>query len=52
MQHGSVINATYETHEYMVHVYNNALIIMQDDAHDQVFVAFNIWDVTTTLPMQ
>jgi hypothetical protein len=34
----------------MVHVYNNALIIMQDDAHDQVLVAFNIWDVTH-LPM-
>jgi hypothetical protein len=30
----------------MVHVYKNALLIMQDGAHDQVLVAFNIWDVT------
>jgi hypothetical protein len=22
------------------------LVIMHDDAHDQVLVAFNIWDVT------
>jgi hypothetical protein len=34
--------------KHMVHVYNNALIIMQDEAHDQVLVAFNIWDVTAT----
>jgi hypothetical protein len=33
--------------EHRMHLCNNALMFMLDDAHDQVLVAFNIWDVTT-----
>jgi hypothetical protein len=32
--------------QHMSAFMQQCLVIMHDDAHDQVFVAFNIWDVT------